>query len=162
MEGEGWEGGGDGRDHAPRPSCRFNRAFARTHCPERIMQPHPESLVKPAAWSGSWLLKLVKKLKPPVFSTLLGIGAKSLRYVIQILLSKSSRKAFGHTSPAPPPSPSSARVGGEEGELRTLLHSADGGGAAGNGGRMFGYSRPRHQMEFMASVFFGSGSHRNF
>lgn len=91
------------------------------------------------------------------------MGVKSLRYVIQILLSKSSRKAFGHASPAPPPSPSSDRVGGGgTGELRTLLHSADGGGAAGNGGRMFGYSRPRHQIEFMASVFFGSGSHRNF
>lgn len=76
------------------------RAFARRLCPDRIMQPHPVSDVKPCE-SISWLRRRTPSVIDDVASGLLlrGIGANCERYVIHIRDSKSARKASGQALP---------------------------------------------------------------
>jgi hypothetical protein len=83
------------------------KAFASRLCPERIIQPHPVSLLKPSrsARLRSRTAKVMDELALGSWER--GIGGKLDRYVIHILDSKSSRKADGQ-----PPSADSLFIDG--------------------------------------------------
>jgi hypothetical protein len=86
---------------SPRPSSKMQRVFASRLCPDRIMQPHPVSDVKPCE-SISWLRRRTPSVIEDIASGVLfrGMGVKLERYVIHILDSKSFRNASGHVNPA--------------------------------------------------------------
>lgn len=87
----------------PRPRCNANSVFTSTLCPERIIHPHPTSLVNPPAFSGKWLRNEVNNVillslcsSFAFSSSALGITGNSLRYVTHGFDPKSSRKSGGH------------------------------------------------------------------
>lgn len=84
----------------PLPSSKIQSVFANRLCPDRIIQPHPVSEVKPCD-SISWVLRRTPNVIKDVASGewLRGMGAKLERYVIHIRDSKSIKKASGHALP---------------------------------------------------------------
>lgn len=84
----------------PLPNSKIHSEFANRLCPDRIIQPHPVSEVKPCE-SISWVLRRTPNVIKDVASDewLRGIGVKLERYVIHIRDSKSIKKASGHALP---------------------------------------------------------------
>ena len=78
-----------------RPRWRMVRALARRDWPDRIMQPHPLSLLKPSL--SARLRSRTENVMPELAegSEERGMGGKLDLYVIQIRDSKSSRNGNG-------------------------------------------------------------------
>lgn len=89
-----------------RPWCKIIKALASRLCPDRIIQPHPVSLLKPSR--SARLRNRTARVMDDVAegSWDLGMGGKLDRYVIHIFDSKSSRNCGGQ-----PPADSLLRDG---------------------------------------------------
>lgn len=103
----------------PLPNRNVAKALARRLWPDLIMQPHPLSDVKPAAWSPSRrLIRIDSESAEAVLASLLAdMGSKSDLYVIQNLELKSSRKPQGQPPESRHGSPDDAAGGVSDAEL---------------------------------------------
>ncbi len=93
----------------PLPKRIVIREFARRHCPDRIIHPHPVSEVNPC-----WSVRLLKRTESVIdASDDFLIGEKFERYVNHGRASQSSRKSFGQPLSAFPSSLWASSFGAE-------------------------------------------------
>ena len=88
--------------NVPLPKCNVIKALANSDWADRIMHPQPTSEENPSAGCpriklpAYWRAVAAELKGSPLTEGDRGMGGKSVRYVIHIRVSKSSRKSGGH------------------------------------------------------------------